>query len=339
MDSDRPVLSADTDGFFLRTFRLLPIVAALALLGCGDRVDAGDAVGARDAISVVDDAGRTIALDSPATRIVSLVPSVTDVVLALGLADRLIARTEYDVDPRLATLPSVGPGLTPNLEWLASRAPDLVIAWRDVEGRPLVEQLRRLDVAVYSSRLEDVTTALTTITRLGTLLGEPARADSLRRAMEMRLDSVRAANRAGPRPSVLYLVGGDPPYAPGPGTFVDQLIDIAGGVNALADLPDGWHSVSVEDVVRRDPDVLVIPVHEGEAGVIAATVAGQPGWRDLRAVREGRLHEVDGELFGRPGPRLDRAAAGLADLLGDARARARARGTPDSALSPGAGAP
>ena len=250
-------------------------------------------------------------------------PSVTDVVLALGLGDRLIARTEYDVDPRLAALPSVGPGLTPNIEWLAGQSPDLVIAWRDVEGRALVEQLGDLGIPVYASRLEDVPTALSTIARLAVLLGEPARGDSLRASIEARLDSVRGATRGGAQPRVLYLVGGDPPYAPGPGTFVDQLIEIAGGANLFADLADGWHSVSVEEVVRRDPDVIVIPVHGGEAGT-ARDLAARPGWRDLRAVRDGRIHEVDGELFGRPGPRLDEAAAALADLLGRAGAGARA---------------
>jgi iron complex transport system substrate-binding protein len=306
------------------------LLLSLHVLACGDApvpdplADAAPAT--VDAVSVVDDAGRAIRLDAPAARVVSLVPSVTDVVLALGLEDRLIARTEYDADPRLASLPSVGPGLTPNIEWLASRAPDLVIAWRDVEGRALVERLGALGIPVYASRLEDVRTALSTITRVGALLGVAARADSLRGAIEARLDSVRLATPDDARPTVLYLVGGDPPYTPGTSTFVDDLIAIAGGTNLFADLGAGWHSVSVEEVVRRDPDVIVIPVHGAEAGA-ASGLARRPGWRDLRAVREGRIHEVDGELFGRPGPRLDRAAAALSDLLAHTRARAHARGT------------
>ncbi|HUF11683.1 MAG TPA: cobalamin-binding protein [Longimicrobiales bacterium] len=316
----------------MRTLRPTSLLLALHLLACGDARDAaphaGDDVAAAG-VAATDDAGRVIRLDGPAVRVVSLVPSVTDVILALGLESRLIARTEYDVDPRLASLPSVGPGLTPNIEWLAARAPDLVIAWRDVEGRALVNRLGELGIPVYASRLEDVPTALTTITRVGVLLGQPARADSLRASMGARLDSVRLAARDRTAPSVLYLIGGDPPYTPGTGTFVDDLIEIAGGRNLFADLGDGWHSVSVEEVVRRDPDLIVIPVHGSEAGV-ARALARRPGWRDLRAVRDDRVHEVDGELFGRPGPRLDRAAAALSDLLGRtgtrAGARARARG-------------
>ena len=300
--------------------RALPAVLtiAIALAACGDATPDRSATHADSsaAISVIDDASVEVRLDAPARRVVSLVPSVTDVVLALGLEDRLIARTDYDLDARLAELPSVGPGLTPNLEWLAGEAPDLVIAWRDVEGRALVERLDRLGIPVYSSRLEDVPTSLSTITRLATLLGEPARGDSLRASLQARLDSVRTATSGAVRPSVLYLVGGEPPYAPGPGTFVDQLIDIAGGRNLLGDMADGWHSISVEEIVRRDPDVIVIPVHDAE-GASASALMDSPGWRDLRAVREGRVHEVDGELFGRPGPRLDQAAVALAELLGD----------------------
>jgi len=307
----------------LRTIRLL---FALALVACdGERTDApGAAADSASAVSVQDDAEAVVRLDAPARRVVSLVPSVTDVVLALGLSDRLIARTDYDLDARVAHLPSVGPGLTPNLEWLASQSPDLVIAWRDVEGRALVESIDELGIAVYSSRLEDVPTSLSTIERIAKLLGEPARGDSLSAALEARLDSVRNATRTSARPTVLYLVGGEPPYAPGPGTFVDQLIDIAGGRNLLADMPDGWHSISVEEVVNRDPDVIVIPVH-GAEGADADALMTSPGWRDLRAVREGRVHEVDGELFGRPGPALDRAAVALADLLTNA--------APDSAAA------
>ena len=305
----------------------LLLLCCVSALACGDASRAGtDAREEAEApIVVVDDAGDTIRLDTSATRVVSLVPSVTDVVLALGLEQRLIARTDYDLDPRIAGLPSVGPGLTPNLEWLASQAPDLVIAWRDVEGRALVEQLADVGIPVYSSRLEDVPTVLSTIARVATMLGEPARGDSMRAALAARIDSVRAATRGRPPVRVLYLVGGDPPYAAGPGTFVDQLLDIAGGVNALADLHDGWHSISIEEIVRRDPDMIVIPVHGTESGTAAALVR-EPGWRGLRATRTGNVHEVDGELFGRPGPRLDRAAAALADLLGGAGARERADG-------------
>ena len=313
-------ISAGKDGFFLRSIPLL--LSCLLAVGCGES-GSGDASASDpvEAIAVIDDAADTVRLARPAQRVVSLVPSVTDVVLALGLESRLIARSDYDLDPRIAALPSVGPGLTPNLEWLAGEAPDLVIAWRDVEGRALVEQLERLGVPVYSSRLEDVPTALSTITRVATLLGAPARGDSLRALLDARLDSVRVATRGRPRPTVLYLVGGDPPYAAGPGTFVDQLLDIAGGVNMLADMADGWHSVSVEEIVRRDPDVIVIPVHGGEHGTAAGLVR-EPGWRDLRAARDGNVHEVDGELFGRPGPRLGEAAAALADLLAGTAARA-----------------
>lgn len=292
------------------------------------RSDVAPAAATSVGLVVIDDADDTIALETPARRVVSLVPSVTDVVLALGLADRLIARTDYDVDTRLAALPSVGPGLTPNLEWLAAEAPDLVVAWRDVEGRALVDRLARLGIPVYSSRLEDVETVLATITRVGVLLGTVERADSLRAAVESPLDSLRALQNDRVSPRVLYVVGGDPPYAPGTGTFVHELIEIAGGTNVLADLGSGWHSVAPEEVVRRDPDVILIPVHAGEAGA-AEMLARRPGWRDLRAVREGRLHEVDGELFGRPGPRLGDAAVALAELLDraaparDAGARAR----------------
>ena len=144
-----------------------PALLALSLLGCGDAAERAQErqAGSGSGVAAVDDAGRLVRLYAPAERVVSLVPSATDVVLALGLEGRLIARTEFDVDARLAGLPSVGQGLTPNIEWLAARAPDLVIAWRDVEGRHVVDRLESIGTAVYAARIEDIPTALGTIAR------------------------------------------------------------------------------------------------------------------------------------------------------------------------------
>ena len=103
-------------------------------------------------ISVRDDAGRTIALAQPAQRIVSLMPTVTDLVIALGRANVLIARTDFDADPRIADLPSIGGGLTPSVEWLAAQRPDLVISWPDNASRSLVGRIESVGIPVYSAR-------------------------------------------------------------------------------------------------------------------------------------------------------------------------------------------
>lgn len=295
--------------------RATPLLLVALLGACGG--DARQAGGASDPAEapapVVDATGDTLALSAPPTRIVSLVPSVTDLLLAMGAGDRLIARTDFDEAASLDTLPSVGQGLTPNLEWLVARRPDLVVAWPDAGERDVVERLRELGVPVYGARLESVASVLRTSRDLGAMLALPA-GDSVARSIEAGLDSVSLSVRGLPRPLVLYVLEGTPPYGPGADTFADELLGIAGGENLLAALGSGWLQVSLEEVVRRRPDVIVLQVR-GDADGVLDRLKSAPGWRDLDAVREGRVVALDARLFDRPGPRLPAAAAQLARAI------------------------
>jgi iron complex transport system substrate-binding protein len=269
---------------------------------------------------VIDDTGRPLRPAAPPRRIISLIPAVTETLVALGVRDRLVARTDYDRDPALAALPSVGGGLTPSVEWLASRQPDLVVAWPDATSRSLVERLRALDIPVYAACTETLDDAQRTIRNLGELLGIPARADSLENALRAGLDSVRADVAGRPRPTVLYLAALDPPAAAGPGTFIGELIDAAGGRNILDDAGSPWPQVAVEEIVRRRPDVVILSLGGPGAAGAAERLRTLPGWSELPAVRHGRVHTVDPDRFNRPGPGVVRAARALAALLHPAAA-------------------
>lgn len=295
--------------------RLRLVIAVLLAAGCAEP-GADDAVerAAGEAVAVSDAAGRTVRLASPARRIVSLVPAATDLVLALGAGDRLIARTTYDTDPRLAELPSVGGGLTPSLEGIASLRPELVIAWRDSRDRDLVARLGDLGIAVYAVRIRTLD-EIDGVTRdLGALLGRAASADSLVDTIDRGLAEVRAAVRDRARPAVLYLVWGDPPITTGDGTFVGEVIRIAGGRNVFADVERAWPEVAVEAIVQRRPDVILMPGGDA-SGPAMDELRGRPGWSELDAVREGRVIRLDADLFNRPGPCIAEAARTLARQL------------------------
>jgi ABC-type Fe3+-hydroxamate transport system substrate-binding protein len=286
------------------------VIFALAGLstGCGPEASAGDAP-----IDVTDGAGRSVRLEEPARRIVSTVPALTDWVVALGAAERLVARTEFDAHPDLSHLPSVGGGLDPSVEWLAAQRPDLVLAWPDAPSRSLVARLDRLGIATYTAPIQTIGDALAVATDIGRLLGaEIAAAEAVAR-VRVGLDAVEAAVAARPRPSVLFLIGLEPIMAAGPGTFLDELLTRAGGRNALGDLPILWPNLSLEEVVRRAPDVIIV----GSAGPAdpLRTLRSRPGWRDVRAVQDGRVHGVDPDVINRPGPHLHDAAAQLARLV------------------------
>lgn len=263
------------------------------------------------AITVTDDAGRTVALPAPARRVFSVIPSITETVAALD-PGALVARTRFDRAPEFAHLPSLGDGMSPNLEALASLEPDLVISWSDVTER-VADRAEALGIAVYRADVQTIDGLRSHLLRLGTLLGREELASLVTDSLDRALDRVAAAVRGRDPVSVYYSVSHDPPQTTGAGTFIDEVISLAGGRNIFADGARGWPLVSVEAVLTRNPDVLVIP---GRArGAEAVPWLEAPGWRELEAVRNGRFLLVDGDLFNRPGPRVAEAAEFLARFL------------------------
>ena len=298
---------------------LLPLLLAIAVpalaahVGCGQARD-GDSPRAA-AIEVTDDDGRTLRLDTPASRVVSLIPARTDILLALSAADRLVARTQFDADPRLASLPAIDEALTPSLEWLIGLRPDLVIAWPDQQNRTVVTRLVEIGIPVYASRVETLGELRESVREIGRLVGRAAAADSLNAELDSAIAQVSAAVRSRPPRSVLYLIGLDPPMAAGPGTFVDEMIQIAGGRNVMHDAPAGWPAVSVEEIVDRQPDLVLLAVSDTSDTRRRREFEESAGFRQLRAVAQGRVMLLDANLFNRPGPALAEALRGLVSRI------------------------
>ncbi|MGH7541845.1 MAG: ABC transporter substrate-binding protein, partial [Gemmatimonadota bacterium] len=323
----RPVRSRPGEDGRLVSTRSAPIALLLATLAGCDRTaggapphpavrdDAGDPVPS----AVRDDAGGAVSPAAPVQRIVSLVPSLTEVLLALGAGDRIAGRTEFDDDPRLVGVPSVGAAVPPSLEAIAALSPDLVVGWMLPGEEEAWRRLAALGIPVYRAEVETVADVRRHVGRFGRLLGLETEAAALSRRIGASLDSVasRVAGRA--RPSVLYVVWPDPPQTAGPGTYLDSLIAVAGGRNVFGDVAARWPTVSLEEVVRRRPDVLVIGSSTRDAlpggGGPLAGLRASPGWRELEAVRAGRVLVVPSDLFDRPGPRVGEAARRLAAFL------------------------
>ena len=268
-------------------------------------------------VVATDDAGREVRLSQPARRIVSLLPATTETLVALGAGDRLVARTDYDNAPELQHLPSVGGGLDPSLEALLAHRPDLVIAWEAAGGTPLRHRLETLGIPVFGVRTQDTTDVLANVRRLGQLTGRDRAADALAARIRAGLDSVRVSVEGRPRPTVFYAVNLDPPMDAGPNTFIAQLIEVAGGRLAFSDAGTDSRrlspQLSLEEIIRRQPEVVILPV-EGNPEAALAALRG-PGWRELEAVQCGRVALVDAELLNRPGPRIAEAARALRDAI------------------------
>jgi iron complex transport system substrate-binding protein len=297
----------------VNTARRAALALLLVIVSCS---------GERSARPSADEAASA---ERPPQRIVSLIPSATEIIVALGAADRLVARSDYDVDPALAHLPSVGPGLTPSLEQLTVLQPDLVVAWPDNPSRSLIGRLSDLGVEIYTPQLQTLADIKRTARELGRILGTEPAAESLVTSIEAELEALGTLVADRERPTVFYVVWYDPPTTTGSGTYIHELIEITGGRNTFEDAPGLWPRVSLEEMLRRQPDIVLLSYTE-ENPIDIELLNSAVGWRELRAVRDGNVVQVDANLFNRPGPRVAEAARRLARLLhpeafSDVRAR------------------
>jgi iron complex transport system substrate-binding protein len=303
---------------FLAGICLAAATAVLAACGGGDasaRLPAADsAASASTAVQATDDAGQTIRLDRPAVRIVSLIPSATDLLVAMGARGQLVGRTDFDKDSILAALPSVGGGLDPSLEALAALEPDLVISFETQGDASLRTRLRELGIPVYGLAAQDTADVFRALANLGTLAGRRQGADSVARSVRGELEAVRQSVAGRPAPSVLYVAWVDPPMVAGPTTFLAELVRVAGGTPLFEDLEQEWPQVSIEEIVSRKPQVVVIPSGAG-AEFSASALRTAPGWRELVAAPGTRVAEVPVAVVNRPGPRLGEAARALRDAI------------------------
>jgi iron complex transport system substrate-binding protein len=263
---------------------------------------------------VVDDAGDTLRLPAPAARIVSLAPSATETLVALGAAGRLVARTDFDADPAVASLPSVGGGLDPSLETLVTLGPDLVIGWHTAGANPVRDRLRELGVPFLALRTTDTADIFRSITVLGDVSGRAEHADSLLGAVRADLDGIRASVAGRARPTAFFVLSDDPPMTVGPWTFHVQLIEVAGGRTAFPDVTGQPQYVSLEEVVRRQPEVVLVPLGGGREERLRA-LRSRPGWRELRAWEAGRVVALPADTVHRMGPGIVRTARLFRDAL------------------------
>lgn len=278
------------------------LLLLLACTACG--ADAPAADGPADGASppdvgIVDAAGRTHGSDDPPRRIVSLVPSATGTLRALGAGDRLVGRTQFDTAEDIAHLPSVGPGLRPNIESLLALEPDLVIRFAGPSDPDTPERLDRAGIRHFAVRPDGVADVREMVRELGALVGRAVEADSLVAKLDAGLADVRE-RVAGREPvRVAYILGGSPPWVAGPGTFIDELLETAGGLNVFDDLGDLYAPVSVEALLARDVDLFVVA----------------PGAEVDRRVRDRAPTRAAPPGLETPGPDLAASAAVLARLL------------------------
>lgn len=310
--------------------RAIPLCAALALAAsCAAEGGGGEGPAAKRPIRAVDDLGREIALRGPAVRIAALAPGFVESLFAIGCGGAVALRDKWSdfPEPGVGGIPAVD-GVQISAPAIAGFGPDLVLLYAD-DGRHVGEFERiGTPVAVLNPRTyEEVAAGIET---LGALCGRAREAAGVARAMREAREEVSRGLAGERRPTVYVEIdAADPtrPWSAGPGSFVDELVTLAGGRNALAGLPGAYAQVSAEAVIRGDPDVVLLAGGLPGGGDAAAALARRPGWARLRAVAEGCVvADIDADLLSRPGPRLADGLRALARAL--RRCARRDGGTP-----------
>jgi iron complex transport system substrate-binding protein len=284
---------------------LLSVLAGLGLLSACTKPRESDVV-----VYGFDDFGNSVRIDVPPTRIVSLNPATTEILFTLGAGSRLIGRTKYDLWPDSARLiPELGDGLRPNVEAVLGTHPDLVILYASADNRPAASRFRAAGVNTLSLKIDHISDFRRTVELLGVVLRDTLRSRTVVDSVYRTLDRVRAATSGLEKPTAFWHIWDAPLITIGSGSFMTELLDIAGAKNVYADISGPSGEISLEDVSHRDPRFIL-------AGPIGARqIESDRRWRIVRAAREKRILVVDTLLVARPSVRLGEAAVSLANFF------------------------
>jgi iron complex transport system substrate-binding protein len=262
-----------------------------------------------------------VSASRPATadlRIVSLAPSVTEMLFGLGLGWQIVGATNYcDYPPEAQKIARVGALGTPNIEQLLAAKPDLVIA-TEFQNKEMPATLRQMGISVHLVQVNNIADVLAAFATLGQLTGREANAAVLVKTMQSQLDEAarRFANVPRPRrPRVFVEIASEPLMTAGKASFVNDLVERAGGVNVAGELDQAYPKISAEKLVEWNPDVIVLG-SMGPPGQGKAQLAGRIGFAGIAAVKNGRvIDDISPDLFLRPGPRLVQGVTELSKRL------------------------
>jgi iron complex transport system substrate-binding protein len=285
----------------LRCAVMVPMLAGPA--ACRERAIAASS-------AVTDDFGDTLRLAAAPKRIVSLNPTTTELLFAIGAGPRVVGRTSYDIFPaEVRAVADLGPGLRPNVEAVLAVHPDLVLLYASADNRDAARRLRASGVPTAAYRIDRIADMERVTLVLGRLTADTLAAHRTVDSVRATLDRVRRATASLPHPSTFWPLWESPLLSVGGGSFLNELLEIAGGRNVFADLPQPSPTVSFEELLRRDPDVIIA------SAASTRHFAASDRFQTLRAIREHRIVVVDSTIATGPSARVGASAVSLARVL------------------------
>lgn len=293
---------------------LLVLLPCLAAVACA-RADTGTS-NTRDTVSVVavadtDDFGAPLPTDARfAERVVSLNPAATEAIFTIGADSLLVGRSRWDEYPNaVSRVPALGDGIRPNIEAVLAARPTLVVLYATAENRAAADALARAGVRTIALRVDRIAQFHRLLATLGRALGAEANARVVSDSVQSTLDRVRSLTASRPQPRVVWPAWESPLLVIGGGSYIDELLTIAGAKNVFHDMEAPSPPVSIEEIAKRDPDLVITGASRG------AKLSANPSWQAIRAVRETRFIVQNPSVTGRPSAVLGMAAVQLARAL------------------------
>lgn len=303
-------------GKILKQIKLLSILSISLLLfiaGCAqsnknidseqkEKVTQVDTVKTVFPLKIKDDAGREIEIPSEPERIVSLAPSNTEILFALGLEEKVVGVTTYcDYPEEVKKKEKIGDFANPNIEKMVSLKADIIFAAGGIQV-PVIEEAEKAGISIFVVDPKTIDSLLDVLIRVGKATGADAAANELVGDLKERVEKANEkVAKAEKKPTIFYELYNEPLMTAGSGGLINDVIETAGGINIAAEIKEEYPQYSLEKLIADDPEIYV-----GSTGSMqsAEDVAKRPGWTKLTAINNKRVIVLDENLITRPGPRL-----------------------------------
>ena len=294
----------------MRTFLVSSLLFLLVFAGAASAAD-------WEPVTITDDLGVTVTIDKYPERIVSLSPANTEILFALGLGDRIVGVTEYCTYPEAAlSKDKIGGFSTINTEKIAVLNPDLLVA-ADGNSEETIAHLRELGYTIITVNADTIDTTLADIRLIGKAAGVDSAAEELVSSMKADLAEIAEKTKGAEKPTILHCMWTDPLWVSGSGTFQDEMISAAGGVNAAA-AEGGWVALTMEKFLTMNPDIIVVDSGDGMGvgtdDALKNFFLKDSRMQSLSAVQNERVYVVNADIIDRGGPRIVEGVEALAEI-------------------------
>ncbi len=268
-----------------------------------------------DGIEIVDMTGKTIKLEKLPERIVSLSPSNTEIVFALGAGDKLVGITSFcDYPEETKDVEKIGDFEGPNIEILKKVQPDVIMAGVYVQD-DIAIAIENLGIPVITTEASEFDEIFESIALIGKLVGEEKKGEKIIQDMQNTIDNIKSKTKTLNKPKVFYVAWADPLITTGRDTFVDDIISISGASNVAGEIV-GWTHYSTEELLRQNPDILIVAWHATNEGISKEEIMADPILKNLDCVKKGHIYIMkDDNLISRPGPRIVEGVQEMAEAI------------------------